>query len=283
MLGVVLYLNGGEGLATLNICLEHANVQAIVLPEGSDNTEIRTIASQQNIALLERTSKSEVNVQAYAGSTLISSAFPYKVYASECAPMRLAVNFHAAILPKYRGKHAGVWAMLNDEPELGVTVHEIDDGFDSGNILGIHRFPVADEMRLEDIQYQLTLAHKALLEGVLKGETLACSPKEEANIYWRQRNAADGMIQWHQGARQIFLLVRALARNPVYAWSRYNRHKFMFSEVQPAAGEAGVLAGTVMHRDGEILIACGDGEAVRVVTYHAEDAASQLKDGMVLH
>lgn len=47
---------------------------------------------------------------------------------------RLAVlNAHPGLLPRYRGVHVIPWAVLNGDP-LGVTVHVVNDGVDTGGI-----------------------------------------------------------------------------------------------------------------------------------------------------
>lgn len=46
------------------------------------------------------------------------------------------VNLHAGITPKYRGSHGAYWALYNDDAEnAGVTVHFVDKGIDTGNII----------------------------------------------------------------------------------------------------------------------------------------------------
>jgi methionyl-tRNA formyltransferase len=46
------------------------------------------------------------------------------------------VNIHAGITPLYRGVHGGYWALANNDPaNCGVTVHLVDSGIDTGNIL----------------------------------------------------------------------------------------------------------------------------------------------------
>lgn len=46
------------------------------------------------------------------------------------------INIHAGITPKYRGVHGGYWALALGENNLcGVTVHLVDEGIDTGNIL----------------------------------------------------------------------------------------------------------------------------------------------------
>lgn len=46
------------------------------------------------------------------------------------------INMHAGITPKYRGCHGAYWALYNNDQEnMGVTVHLVDEGIDTGNIL----------------------------------------------------------------------------------------------------------------------------------------------------
>lgn len=47
------------------------------------------------------------------------------------------VNMHAGITPAYRGVHGAYWALANKTPNLaGVTLHYVDSGVDTGNIIG---------------------------------------------------------------------------------------------------------------------------------------------------
>lgn len=46
------------------------------------------------------------------------------------------INTHAGITPKYRGVHGMYWALVNNDKEnSGVTVHFVDEGIDTGNII----------------------------------------------------------------------------------------------------------------------------------------------------
>ncbi len=57
-------------------------------------------------------------------------------------PRQGVLNLHSGILPDYRGVMATFWAMLNDEPEIGATLHGIvDSGIDTGPVIGISRAP----------------------------------------------------------------------------------------------------------------------------------------------
>jgi methionyl-tRNA formyltransferase len=45
------------------------------------------------------------------------------------------VNVHCSMLPKYRGPAPALWAIRNGDPDLGVTVHRMNEEFDAGPIL----------------------------------------------------------------------------------------------------------------------------------------------------
>lgn len=50
-------------------------------------------------------------------------------------PHIFAINFHASLLPAYRGKHPVFWALRNGERLTGMTAHVMDPNFDTGDIL----------------------------------------------------------------------------------------------------------------------------------------------------
>lgn len=52
------------------------------------------------------------------------------------------VNVHASLLPKYRGAAPVQWAVLNGDPESGVTTMQMDEGLDTGDILMVKRLPL---------------------------------------------------------------------------------------------------------------------------------------------
>lgn len=51
-------------------------------------------------------------------------------------PAKGMINLHMGITPEYRGSKGEFWALYNNEPDkVGVTVHYIDEGIDTGNII----------------------------------------------------------------------------------------------------------------------------------------------------
>ena len=55
------------------------------------------------------------------------------------------VNTHGGILPEYRGSYCNINAILNGESEFGVTLHYIDKGVDSGDIIDIKKTKIEND------------------------------------------------------------------------------------------------------------------------------------------
>ena len=57
------------------------------------------------------------------------------------------LNFHPAPLPDFRGLGGYNVAMLDGLREWGVSCHFVDEGFDTGDIVEVERFPIDDRRR----------------------------------------------------------------------------------------------------------------------------------------
>ncbi len=74
------------------------------------------------------------------------------------------INMHAGITPSYRGVHGGYWALAENKPNLvGTTVHFVDTGIDTGNIIGQAFFKVEKEDNFTTYPYLHTKAGIPLL------------------------------------------------------------------------------------------------------------------------
>lgn len=72
----------------------------------------------------------------------------------------LTVNLHMAPVPEYRGCNQFSFAIINDEKYFGTTLHMIDTGVDSGDILFERRFPIPNNIDVE------TLYNKTFEESI---------------------------------------------------------------------------------------------------------------------
>ena len=126
------------------------------------------------------------------------------------------INCHAGALPFYRGRNPLNWALINGEEEFGVTVHYIDEGIDTGDIIVRNMVPVADN---DDYACLLEKAHGAcadsLLEALSAIEAGTVKSAKQSDIhpvgfYCGRRREGDEWIDWYDSSRDIYNFIRAL-------------------------------------------------------------------------
>ena len=55
------------------------------------------------------------------------------------------INLHVSLLPKYRGSAPVQWAVLNGDAETGVSIMQMDEGLDTGDVLACKRIKIDPE------------------------------------------------------------------------------------------------------------------------------------------
>ena len=126
------------------------------------------------------------------------------------------INCHAGKLPFYRGRNILNWALINDEKEFGITVHHVDEGIDTGDIILQRCFPITDKDdygTLLERAYQgcadlLVQAIEDIREGVAK--RIAQNSIHPLGSFCSARGPGDERLNWNQSSRQIFNFVRAI-------------------------------------------------------------------------
>ena len=129
------------------------------------------------------------------------------------------VNIHAALLPQYRGCNPIQWAIINNEYQTGVTLHEMAAGFDEGSIISQKFVPLFFEDTWVQVQKRLVLANEELVQDIvpliLTGQWPKTPQVNELARLHRRRTPEDGKFSWNQPIIEIYNLVRALVEpNP---------------------------------------------------------------------
>jgi folate-dependent phosphoribosylglycinamide formyltransferase PurN len=77
-------------------------------------------------------------IRALEPDLLITSACPLLKRKIFAAPRLATINVHWGVAPHYRGEHTLFWPQyFGDYENIGVTIHQIDDGIDTGPILAV--------------------------------------------------------------------------------------------------------------------------------------------------
>ena len=125
------------------------------------------------------------------------------------------INCHAGKLPLYRGRNILNWALINDEKEFGITVHFVDEGIDTGDIILQNTYPINDHdsyKTLLDIAYaECGNLVKQALDSIKYNKVKRIQQdKIGQGFYCIGRKTGDEIINWHQSSREIFNFIRAI-------------------------------------------------------------------------
>lgn len=66
----------------------------------------------------------------------------------------LLYNIHFSLLPKYKGMYTSAWPIINNEPKSGVTLHKIDAGIDTGDIIDQIDFNLDDDETAKSLYFK---------------------------------------------------------------------------------------------------------------------------------
>jgi methionyl-tRNA formyltransferase len=207
------------------------------------------------------------------------------------------VNVHTSLLPKYRGAAPIQWAILNDEPETGVTIMKMDAGMDTGAILTLETTPIHESDNAQILHDRLAKIGAELLVRTIPdyvaGKIPAHPQPAEGVSYAPKIKKQDGEIDWTQPARAIWNRVRGLVPWPgafthVPAEPKPYLLKVWEAEVTGVTGSPGEILSA--DRSG-IVVGCGQ-NAIRICQLQLEGgkrlkaqqflAGHPLRSGQVL-
>ncbi len=80
---------------------------------------------------------------------------------------RRIINVHPSLLPKHRGSHAAAQALAAGDTVTGCTVHYVDEGVDTGEIIAQREVPVFPGDTTETLQARIQTAEHELLPAVI--------------------------------------------------------------------------------------------------------------------
>lgn len=133
------------------------------------------------------------------------------------------INVHGSILPKWRGAapiQRAVWA---GDKQTGVTIMQMDEGLDTGDILSIETIDILSTDTSASLYDKLAqLGPKALVNTVQKLKDITPTPQNnEDATYAAKLSKQEAYLDWQLSAQQLEQNVRGFNPWPV-AWFSYN-------------------------------------------------------------
>ena len=128
------------------------------------------------------------------------------------------INCHAGSLPFYRGRNPLNWVLINGEQSFGITVHYIDQGIDTGDIIEQVKFPISkfdnyrtllDKASVECGNVLDKAVKKIIAKNVMPIRQVDLHPK---GSYFRKRINGDENIKFQWGAERCFNFIRGISK-----------------------------------------------------------------------
>jgi methionyl-tRNA formyltransferase len=127
------------------------------------------------------------------------------------------INVHASLLPRWRGAAPINAAILHGDAETGITIMQIDEGLDTGDMILKRAIPILPNETAETLHDKLSeLGGDLLLEAIpryLSGDLVAQPQPEEDMTYFGMMKKSDGKLDFTKTALELERQVRAF-----YPW-----------------------------------------------------------------
>ena len=159
------------------------------------------------------------------------------------------VNVHASLLPKYRGSAPINWAMLNGDTETGVSIMQLDEGCDTGDILMVEKVPIGPEETSGEVFDKVSsIGARTLVRAVDLLQEGKLTPKKQDDSQATQAPPlTKEMARFHfdTPAQTLHDLVRGMNPWPV-AFFEYGGKKVKVLQSRIAENPEGAKPGTVL-------------------------------------
>lgn len=198
---------------------------------------------------------------------VILSVYYRKIFPKSllAVPHAKCVNIHPSFLPFYRGATPTAWALVNGEQEVGVTIHYMDEGIDTGDILVQQQIPILyDETGFELYTRVMKVGADLLKDNFYKIVRQELPPqKQRGPGSYYGRRAPKYKINWQRKAEDIRNVVRVHAKpyNPAESvlLNKYvlvNRVSILSNERYQAQTVGRIVD---ILDDEKLVVSCADG------------------------
>jgi methionyl-tRNA formyltransferase len=206
-------------------------------------------------------------LRAYEPDLAICNGFGWLLPPDAIAVPRLGImNGHPSLLPRYRGPNPFGWTLRNGDPEVGFTFHLMDNGFDTGPILGQASAPLTADDTTTTLRDALPALVAQLLPRALerleagdRGDPQPANGASFAPVF--EDEFAE--IDWTKSAWEVHNQVRSWFQPTVsgimgpLTTLAGRRVRVLRTELVDAQSDTD--PGTIVELDGRtLLVQCGD-------------------------
>ncbi|MEM8833550.1 MAG: methionyl-tRNA formyltransferase [Pseudomonadota bacterium] len=235
------------------------------LAESAD-IEVRTPENFKNHKTVHEFEKLEADLAIVAAYGLI---LPREILN---APKYGCVNIHASLLPRWRGAAPIHRAILAGDTKTGITLMQMDEGLDTGNIISMEKTIIGPKTRLDTLHDSLAEMGgsmlSTLLETLQETDTIESTPQPDDGVtYAHMLKKEEGRIDWHESADSIERKIRAFYPWPG-TWNLVNDKRLKIIKAENSEQKIESDPGIITE---EGIVNCGDGHALQLLEVQPEN------------
>lgn len=171
------------------------------------------------------------------------------------------INVHGSLLPRWRGAAPVERSMLAGDTETGVTIMQMDEGLDTGDMLYKVTTPIDQNDTAASVFDRLaTIGSEALVETLKQfqqGTVSAESQDDSLATYAKKLQKTEGVIDWSASAKDIDLKIRTLSPRVAVTFKLGEEVvKLLGCELVEKNGNPGEILPSDKK---SIIVACGEG------------------------
>ena len=229
---------------------------------------VKTCAAEHGITVYQPVSMRDGSaleiISALAPDVIVVAAYG-KILPKEILdyPRYGCINVHGSLLPAYRGAAPIQWAVINGESETGVTIMQMNEGLDTGDILYTRTLPIDIDDTAESVFDKLSvLGAQALVEALdlLEKGKLNDPVKQDdcLSSYAPMLDKSMSVIDWNKPAKKVHDLIRGLYSWPIAETTLNGKRLKIY---RSSLGKGSGKPGSVISLD-PFTVACCDGAVI---------------------
>lgn len=214
-----------------------------------------TLRGDDFAAVLSEIAPELIAVVAY-GKILPASVINY--------PKHGCLNVHVSLLPKYRGAAPMQRAIMEGESETGVTIMQMDEGLDTGDMISQVSFPILPDDDFESVHDTSAEIGADLLvrtiEDIRQGRAVRTPQDAALATYAAKIEKSDCRVDFSLPAAVLGCRIRGTTPIPgAFCYHGGRMLKLLRPTPVSGKGRIGEVIALDSKGDGSITIACGEG------------------------
>ena len=113
------------------------------------------------------------------------------------------INAHGSYLPEYRGAAQYIFYLANKDSQYGVTIHYMEPGLDTGDIIFQRRFNIPERWSVYDLHYAMSASFGDLLNEFLEGNNSKRTQQDHSKATETRMPTKEDMLSVRMNGKKL--------------------------------------------------------------------------------